>query len=76
MSLIFKRFIQQIKLDHLRTVFVKINDYRIKTVDNIIKGEIQKENVDIANEPEAKTADNNERKIKLFRPFCGNSDIA
>ena len=36
----------------------------------------KKENVDIANEPEAKTADNNERKIKLFHPFCGNSDIA
>ena len=35
----------QIELDHLRKVFVEINDYPSKTVENIIKNELEKENV-------------------------------
>ena len=35
----------QIELNHLRKVYVEINDYPSKTVENIIKNELEKENV-------------------------------
>ena len=38
----------QIELDHLRKVFVEINNYPCKTVENIIKNELEK-NVNISN---------------------------
>ena len=53
----------QIELDHLRKVFVEINDYPSKTVENIIKNELEKENVDITNEPQTNTTDNSETKL-------------
>ena len=39
----------QIELDNLRKVFVQITDYPSKTVENIIKNKLKKENVDIIN---------------------------
>ena len=35
----------QKRAGYLRKVFIKINDYPSKTVENIIKNELQKENV-------------------------------
>ena len=35
----------QIELDHLRKVFVKINDYPSKTVENIINNELEKKKI-------------------------------
>ena len=61
----------QIELDHLRKVFVEINDYPSKTVENIIKNELEKENIDITNEPQTNTTDNSETKLQLFLPFSG-----
>ena len=65
----------QIELDHLRKVFVEINDYPSKTVENIIKNELEKENVDITNEPQTNTTDNSETKLQLFLPFSGKQGI-
>ena len=65
----------QIELDHLRKVFVEINDYPSKTVENIIKNELEKENVDITNKPQTNTTDNSETKLQLFLPFWGKQDI-
>ena len=53
----------QIELDNLRRVLVQINDYPSKTVENIIKNELEKENVDIINEPQTNTTDNSETKL-------------
>ena len=39
------------RLNYLRKAFVEINDYPSKTVENIIKNELEKENVNITNEP-------------------------
>ena len=61
----------QKELDYLRKVFVEINDYPFKTVENIIKNELQKENVNITNEPQTNTADNSKTKPQLFLPFWG-----
>ena len=65
----------QIELDHLRKVFVEINDYPSKTVENIIKNELEKENVDITNKPQTNTTDNSETKLQLFLPFSGKQGI-
>ena len=53
----------------------KINDYTVKTVDNIIKSEFQKKNAAVANEPKAKTTDNNERKIQSYLSFSGKKGL-
>ena len=42
---------------------MQINDYPSKTVENIIKNELKKENVDIINEPQTNTTDNSETKL-------------
>ena len=65
----------QIELDHLRKVFVEINDYPSKTVENIIKNELGRENVNITNEPQTNTTDNSETKLQLFLSFSGKQDI-
>ena len=65
----------QIELDHLRKVFIEINDYPSKTVKNIIKNELEKENVDITNEPQTNTTDNSETKLQLLLPFSGKQGI-
>ena len=65
----------QIELDHLRKVFVEINDYPSKTVENIIKNELEKENVDITNEPQTNTTGHWKTKLQLFLPFSGKQDI-
>lgn len=63
------------ELDHLRTVFIKTKDYPAKTVDYVIKNELQRENVDIANEPKANNTDNKKTKIQLFLPFSGKQRV-
>ena len=65
----------QIELNHLRKVYVEINDYPSKTVENIIKNELEKENVDITNKPQTNTTDNSETKLQLFLPFSGKQGI-
>ena len=71
------KIIWEKELDYKRTVFIKINDYLAKTVDNIIKNELQKENIDIATEPKAmKQNKNNEIKIQLFLPFMENKEFS
>ena len=45
---------------------MQINDYPSKTVENIIKNELDKENVDITNEPQTNTTENSETKLQLF----------
>ena len=37
-------------LDYFRKIYVEINDYPSKTVENMIKNELGKENVNITNE--------------------------
>ena len=54
----------QIELDHLRKVFVKINDYPSKTVENIINNELEKKkNFDFTNKPQTNTTNNSEIKL-------------
>ena len=65
----------QIELDNLRKVFVEMHDYPSKAVENIIKNELEKENVDITNESQTQTTDNSERKLQLFLPFSGRQGI-
>ena len=65
----------QIELDHLRKVFVEINDYPSKTVENIIKNKLEKENVDFTNKPQTNTTNNSETKLQLFLPFSGKQGI-
>ena len=65
----------QMELDHFRKVFVEINDYPSKAVENIIKNELEKENVGITNEPRTNNTDNSERKLQLFLPFSGKQGI-
>ena len=59
----------------LGKVFVEINNYLSKTVENIIKNELEKENVNITNESQTNSADNSERKLQLFLPFSGKQGI-
>ena len=59
----------------MRKLFIEINDYPSKTVENIIKNELEKENVDITNEPQTNTTDNSETKLQLFLPFSGKQGI-
>ena len=70
------QYLLQKELQHLRTVFMKINDCPANTVNDIIKKELQKENVDIANEPKANTTDNNETKIQLLFPISGKEGVS
>ena len=65
----------QEEFDYLRKVFVEINDYNFKTVENIIKNELGKENVNIANESQTNTTDNSETKLQLFLPFSRKQGI-
>ena len=65
----------QIELDHLRKVFVEINDYPSKTIENIIKNQLEQENFDITNKPQTNTTDNSETKLQLFLPFSGKQGI-
>ena len=51
------------KLDYLWKVFAETNDYPSKTVKNIIKNELGKENVNITKEPQTNTTDNSEAKL-------------
>ena len=65
----------QVELDHLRKVFIEINNYPSKPVENIIKNELEKENVDITNEPQTNTTGHWKTKLQLFFPFSGKQDI-
>ena len=53
----------QIELDHLRKVFVKINDYPSETVENIINNELEKKKFDFTNKPQTNTTNNSEIKL-------------
>ena len=65
----------RIELDHLRKVFVEINDCPSKTVENIIKIQLEQENFDITNKPQTNTTDNSETKLQLFLPFSRKQGI-
>ena len=65
----------QKELDYLRKVFVEINDYPSKTVENILKNELEEENINITNELQTNTNDNSETKLQLFLPFSGKQGI-
>ena len=65
----------QIERDHLTKVFVEINDYLSKTVENMIKNELEEENVDFTQELQTNTTDNSETKLQLFLPFSGKQGI-
>ena len=52
---------------------MKINDC---PANDIIKKELQEENVDIANESKANTTDNNETKIQLLFPISGKEGVS
>ena len=65
----------QIELDNLIKVFVEINDYPSKTVENIIKNELERENVDITGGAQTNATDNSEAKLQLFFPFSGKQGI-
>ena len=58
----------QIELDDLIKVFVEINDYPSKTVENIIKNELERENVDITDGAQTNATDNSETKLQFFLP--------
>ena len=61
----------QKELDYLKKVFAEISNYPSKTVENIIKNKLDKEIVNITNEPQTNTNDNSETKLQLFLPFLG-----
>ena len=65
----------QKELDYFWKGFVEINDYPSKTVENMIKNELEKENVNITNEPQTNTTDNSEAKLQLFLTFSGKQGI-
>ena len=65
----------QKELEYLGKLFLEINNYLSKTVENIIKNELEKENVGITNEPRTNSTDNSERKLQLFLPFSGKQGI-
>ena len=46
---------------------MEINDYPSKTVENIIKNELEKEKFNIINEPQTNTTDNSETKLNSLR---------
>ena len=54
---------------------MEINDYPSKTVENIINNELEKENVDITNKPQASTTDNSKTKLQSFLAFLGKQSI-
>ena len=56
-------------------MFIRINNYPSKTIENIVQNELQIENVNITNEPQINTTDNNETKLQLFLPFLGKQGI-
>ena len=55
----------QIELDYLRKAFIEINDYPSKAVENIIKNEGKKGNVNITNERQTSTTGNSEAKLVI-----------
>ena len=55
------------ELNYLRKLFIEINDYPSKTVENIIKNELEKEKFNITNEPQTNTTDNSETKLNSLR---------
>ena len=61
----FDQHLLRIELDHLRKVFVEINDYPSKAVENIIKNELEKGNLNTTNEPQTNTTDNSETKLVI-----------
>ena len=67
--------LQQKELDYLTKVFTEGNNYPSKTVENIIKNELEKENINISNEPQTNTTDNRETKIQLSLSFSRKQDI-
>ena len=75
MNICSDQHLLQEEFDYLRKVFVEINDYNFKTVENIIKNELGKENVNIANESQTNTTDNSETKLQLFLPFSRKQGI-
>ena len=52
-----------------------MNDYQAKTVENIIKNELEKENVSITNKPQPNTTDISETKQQLYLTFSGKQGI-
>lgn len=54
----------QKELENLRTVFVWLSNYLPNAVDNIIKNELEKKKIDMANGLKANSTENNETKIQ------------
>ena len=52
-----------------------INDCSSKAVENIIKNELEKGNLNITNQPQTNTTDNSKIKLHLFLPFSGKQGI-
>ena len=65
----------QKQLDCLKNVLVEINDYRSKTVENIIQNEPEKGNINITNTSQTNTTDNSETKLQKFLLFSGKEGI-
>lgn len=61
----------QKEIDYLIHVSSKTNDSPSVRVENIIKNELQKANVNISNKPQVHTLDNNETKLQLSFLFSG-----
>ena len=74
-TICFDQQLLQKELDYLRKVFVGKHDYPSKTVKNIIRNELEKENVNINDEPQTSTTDNSKIKLQLFLPFSVKQGI-
>ena len=74
-TICFDQQLLQKELDYLRKVFVEKHDYPSETVKNIIRNELEKENVNINDEPQTSTTDNSKIKLQLFLPFSVKQGI-
>ena len=74
-TICFDQQLLQKELDYLRKVFVEKHDYPSKTVKNIIRNELEKENVNINDEPQTSTTDNSKIKLQLFLPLSVKQGI-
>ena len=74
-TICFDQQLLQKELEYLRKVFVEKHDYPSQTVKNIIRNELEKENVNINDEPQTSTTDNSKIKLQLFLPFSVKQGI-
>ena len=60
------------EIDHLRTVFININDYPTRVVNNFVNNKLQKPNISnnaTNNKIEANINETKEEQIQLLLPF-------